>query len=299
MFGDVRSFDEIRKDLADAIALVEKELGKKLNSECRAMQYLRDVDEIARTWQADGGHAAIERHGARRLVNSLMEADVLGFVNKLLAPRLGSDRQLLKKIEQCLYGPLHADEEKGGGAIQARNFFFELRLLGQLTNANLAAISGEHPDIRTEVKGYPILIECKRASSRPNLRTLASKGREQLNRQLEQDRSAFGIIAFDFTKIMPADRWYGIHEDQREFRSWLKATREIVVASFDPDIGGALRQRAHHRVLGMIQYFQAPTYIRSTGQWGAGWSQDFVAFKGRDPNEIVEEFSRIMDRANG
>lgn len=126
MFGGIRTFEDIKRDLEDAITLLQSLLGKEINTTCRVMQYLRHVDEVDRTWRVDAAHAAIEKYGFRRSVNSLMEADVLGFVTKLLADKLKTDRQLLEKLEQCFYGPMEAQEEKGGGSIQARNFFFEM-----------------------------------------------------------------------------------------------------------------------------------------------------------------------------
>jgi hypothetical protein len=159
MFGGISTFEQITKDLKEAIVLVQSQLGKEINNTCRVMEYLRDVAELERTWREDAGNAAIAARGHRRLVNSAMEADVLGFVTKLLADKIKTDRQLLKKLEQCFYGPLQAEDEKLGASIKARNFFFEMRLLGQLIYAKFPAISGEHPDVQTEIAGKPVLIE--------------------------------------------------------------------------------------------------------------------------------------------
>jgi hypothetical protein len=298
MFGGIRTFAQIKEDLEDAIALVQSLLGKEINSTCRAMQYLHDVIELERTWQVDAGHAAIAEHGHRRLVNSAMEADVLGFVTKLLAEKIRTDKQLLEKLEQCLYGPLQAEDEKAGASIKARNFFFELRLLGQLIYAKLPAIAGEHPDVQTEIAGRPILIECKRAFSRNNLRSLTSKARDQLDRELKIDSMAVGVIAFDFTRILPTDRWYVLYRDQREWNAWVNETRKYIKETFEPDVVGALQNKIHERSVGVIEYFQIAGHNLSTGRWGTSWCQEFVPLRDGPNKGLMREFHRLVNEAH-
>jgi hypothetical protein len=298
MLGGIRTFEQIKKDLEEAIALIQSLLGREINSTCRVMQYLQDVAALERTWQVNAGKAAIAEHGHRRLVNSAMEADVLGFVTKLVAEKIKTDKQLLRKLEQCFYGPAQAEDERAGASIRARNFFFEMRLLGQLIYAKLPAIAGEHPDVQTEIVGKPVLIECKRAFSRNNLRSLTSKAREQLDRELESNPTAVGFIAFDFTRILPADRWYVLYRDRQELNVWFDATQKYIKETFEPDIVSALRNKAHQRAVGMIEYFQIAGHNLSTGRWGTSWMEEFVPFRDGDSKGIVKEFSRLICEAH-
>jgi hypothetical protein len=298
MFAGIRTFEQIRKDLEDSIVLVQSLLGREINNTCRVMLYLQDVAELERTWQVDSGKAAIAEHGNRRLVNSTMEADVLGYVTKLLADKIKTDKQLLEKLEQCFYGPTQAEDERPGASIKARNFFFEMRLLGQLVSAKLPAIAGEHPDVQTEIAGKPVLIECKRAFSRNNLRSLASKARDQLNRELESDPTATGFIAFDLTRILPDDRWYVLYRDRLELNAWFEATQQYIKETLEPDIVSALRNKTHQRAAGMIEYFQIAGHNLSTGRWGTSWKQEFVPFRDRgSKNSIAMEFARLIREA--
>jgi hypothetical protein len=298
MFGGIRTFEQIMKDLEEAIALVQSQLGRQINSTCRVMEYLRDVAELERTWRTDAGKAAIAERGHRRLVNSAMEADVLGFVTKLVAEKIKTDRLLLEKLEQCFYGPTQAEDEKAGGSIKARNFFFEMRLLGQLIYAKLPAISGEHPDVQTEIAGKPVLIECKRAFSRNSLRSLASKARDQLDRELKSNPAAVGFIAFDFTRILPSDRWYVLYRTRQEMIAWFTETQEYIKESFEPDIISALRNKAHQRAVGIIEYFQIAGHNLSTGRWGTSWSEEFVPLREGTSKSIVKDLYRIINKAH-
>ncbi|NPT61655.1 hypothetical protein [Paraburkholderia elongata] len=284
--------------MAEAIKLIQRLLCKEINNSCRAAQYLRDVGELVQTWRADAGQAAIAKHGARRLVNSLMEADALGFVTLLLAEQLESDKILLAKLEKCFNGPLQTEDEVGKRSIEARNFFFEMRLLGQLTYAKLPAVSGEAPDVQTAIVGKPVLIECKRAFSRNNLTSLTRKAREQLDRELEANPEAVGFIAFDFTRILPDDRWYVSYSTRQELNVRLKDVQGYIRKYFEPDIVNALRNKVHERAVGLIEYFQTAGHNKSTGCWGTTWGQEFVPLRDASPTGIVAEFSRLVKEAN-
>lgn len=296
MFREIRPFEAILDDLHDAIAWVEKRTGKRLNPNSRAMQYISDVNTVVETWQLDGGQTALHKHGARRLVNSLMEADAIGSVIRTIGDRIGDDRKLVRKIEESLYGPMHFEDEKiDTSSNKARNFFFELRLLEQLLLAGLPSKWGEKPDLQTEIDARPVYIECKRPFSRNHIRGLAKDGCHQLKQDFTQDNTAVGLVAFDFSRILPADQWYVAYSSRDDIRNWLASTQERIVSRFERDIMKAMRRKSDPRIVGMIQYFQFAIYNLTTGRWGTSWKKDFCAFRDSDPEGIVKKLFTILE----
>jgi hypothetical protein len=195
----IRAFFEICQDLEKALAWVEQHLGKIFNDGSRARGYLRDAIALNEQWAVDGGKAVIEKRTLDSLLNSMTQADTIGQVIGFLSRHPAPDAELVQKIFESLQGPLHPKDESAKSN-QARNLFFELRILSQCLKAGLPAESCLHPDVKTWLDGVPIHIECKRVFAASKIESLVSSGRKQLRSQIEQAPDVLGIIALDLTR---------------------------------------------------------------------------------------------------
>jgi len=282
MLDNIRTFSAILDDLHFAVDWLRNR-NCQINPNSRAEQYLRDVGELEKTWQRDGGNSVVAEKGHARLLNSLMEADAISGVTRLIAGMASPDPSTERKLCESLAGPMLPEgESAASGSNHPRNLFFELRLMAWILKAGLAAISGEEPDIRTELDGVAILIECKRLFSKASVEQRILKARRQLRNARTGDDRAISIIALDLTRVARSDGAYVRYANRDEFNRWVAAKRIIVTHEVEDEIRKAYKRAIDDRAEGIIEYFDAPTFNVTTDRWGTGFSLDCIPLRPGD-----------------
>src|SRR5262249_17458831 len=100
-----RPYDEIKKDLEEALKWIEEQLGKTFNANSRAMKYLSDIEQISNQWNIDGGDSLIKSRTLPAVLNSMTQGDSIGLVVKSLRTYCQVAPDLLGKMFNSLQGP--------------------------------------------------------------------------------------------------------------------------------------------------------------------------------------------------
>jgi hypothetical protein len=296
MLDNIRTFSAILDDLHFAVDWLG-DRNCQINPNSRAKQYLRDVSEVEKTWRRDGGHSVIAEKGHARLLNSLMEADVIGSVTRLIAGMESPDPGAERKLCESLAGPMFPEgESAASGSNHPRNLFFELRLMAWLLKAGLPVILGEQPDIRTEIDGVAILIECKRLFSKASVEQRILKARRQLRNAREGDDRAISIIALDLTRVARSEGAYVQYANRDEFKRWVVTKRITVSHEVEDKIRKAFKRAIDDRAEGIIEYFDAPTLNITTERWGTGFALDCIPLRPGD-HTIFRRLKDALERA--
>jgi hypothetical protein len=274
----IRPFSDILKDLRDAISWAESR-GIIMNASSRIKSYLTHVEAIEQAWRSDGGEALIQKETLDNLVNSLMEGDIIGQVVKEIRKIDFVDNKLLENIDKICAGPRRTEDESDRTSTnRARNLFFELRLGAQFLMARLPVRFGEGADLVTSIDGRTVYIECKRAFTANKLGQLISDARDQLIKNLGRNPLGFGIIALDLTRVVAPKQGYVSYSESNECYTWSTIQSGDFWTHNEVNIKKRLLRKLDNRIIGLIIFFQFPTYRTETGSWGTGFHQEFVGF---------------------
>jgi hypothetical protein len=290
----IREFREIRDDLEAAIEWIKKRGGRVDSS--RLSTYLSDLNALEASWQVDGGDALIRQKSHRRVLNSLMEADAIGQVVKILRTQNPVPESINDKLFTCVCGPiLPEDENAAASSNRARNFFFELRLLALFLTAGLPAKPGESPDIETAIDGRVVYLECKRAFSLKSLKNLTSGAIDQLLNAFDRDSCAIGVIAFDLTKFISLD--YVSYRDQAtpDFDRKAAEVRQKCDPLISKELRRKIKNKIKEKIAGLIEYHEFPVYNQTTKRWGTRWFLEFVPlFDGTPGTDVLRRLQGAL-----
>jgi hypothetical protein len=84
----------------------------------------------------------------------------------------------------------------------ARSILFELNMAARLRHAGIHPQLGEHPDVRCELAGKTVFIECKRPFMETTLGENIEDAANQLLTHLESVPDAVGMIAVSLSKAL-------------------------------------------------------------------------------------------------
>ncbi len=137
---------------------------------------------------------------------------------------------LAPKLKTILKGPLLPSDENANSN-DARNVLFELNIAARLKHAGIEPSLGEHPDVRCEIAGKTLFIECKRPLTETRLGENIEHAANQLLTDLASVPDAVGIIAVSVSKVLnPAYR--AVHAPNKtKAQAWLNEILEAAAAS--------------------------------------------------------------------
>ena len=189
------------------------------------------------------------------LVESAELADLLPYLVTV------SPDVLTPKLREILRGPfLPVDEDQNSN--QARNVMFELTLASKLWGAGLAPEIGEHPDLRCEIEGRLLLIECKRALSERGLPGLIQRADHQLRRHSTGVTAAsHGIVALSVSRIVNEGDKVLAFSDER--RASEKLSGDLERLANEASI--TLRSGGSNQIVGAVFNIVTPARQREDG----------------------------------
>ena len=292
---EVRSFSDI---VADARAAKEwLEDNGVATERTRFGSYLRDAEAVEKMWRIDYGAEQVHKKGIYPLLVSLSEADAIGQACRILGSQSPTQGELARKLKICIKGPvLPEDESSSTNSNQARNIFFELRLAAKCAQAGLRPALGESPDIRLRVNDCSFHIECKRVGSWNALKNGVRKAMRQLDASLARDRSAYGVIAFDVSKVAGLPD-IAIARDPTEIEELLMNGRQEMMRH-EHLLRASLDAMRNQRIIGMIFYFATLALNESSGRFGADFSLEAVPVSETIPADAKRALRAFVVRLN-
>jgi hypothetical protein len=127
--------------------------------------------------------------------------EAIEFLDVHAAFRRETPAGLRRRLRDALQGPADpADESPASN--HARNVMFELNLASRLRSQGLPVGLPENPDVRTDYRGVPIFIQCKRPFRETTVRTNIDDAGRQLTRDLAgaTDQRVIGVIAISASR---------------------------------------------------------------------------------------------------
>jgi len=193
---------------------------------------------------------------------------------------------LAPKLKTILKGPLLPSDENANSNA-ARNILFELNIAARLKHAAIEPQLGEHPDVRCEIAGKTLLIECKRPFTENQLRENIEHAANQLLTDLTSVPDAVGIIAVSLSKALnPAYRAVPARNKAEE-QAWLIEILEAAAASVGP-----LGIKCYNgRVVGVLFHAIAVFENIETDRYDVG--QQFLAYSFVLPAD--EAYAELVD----
>lgn len=278
MSTTIRPFSDILRDLRDAISWAERR-GLTINASSRVKGYLAHVEAIEQVWRSDGGESLINKKSLPELVNSLMKADIIGQVVREIQETNYIDEELLDGIGKICTGPPRTEDENDKTSTnRARNLFFEFRLGAQFLSGKLPVRFGGDADLQTAIDGRTFYVECKRPFTANKLGQLISDARDQLIKNFSRNPLSFGVIALDLTRVVAPKEGYISYCEPNECHGWSAIRSGDFWGEHEIDIKKRLLRKLDHRIVGLIIFFQFPTYRTMTRSWGTGFHQEFIGF---------------------
>lgn len=194
------------------------------------------------------------KHGHARVMWALTEATELLGAAAVLRAYPPDQRRI--KLKAILAGPDSPSAERTTSNL-ARNISFELNFAGRLARHNHPVESALDIDIKTRLTSGFYYFQCKRPYSPSHFRRNIKEAFAQLTANLENDREAYGVIAFSVSRLVnPTGDAYVVPTLQHlaELSSWFGRVM--------PELNGLLPCLRHPRVLAAILHFTVPVFVR-------------------------------------
>ncbi|OGU71459.1 MAG: hypothetical protein A3H45_00050 [Ignavibacteria bacterium RIFCSPLOWO2_02_FULL_55_14] len=172
---------------------------------------------------------------------------------------------LAPKLKTILKGPLLPSDENANSNA-ARNILFELNIAARLKHAGIEPQLGEHPDVRCEIAGKTLFIECKRPFTETRLGENIEHAANQLLTDLASVPDVIGIIAVSLSKALnPA--YQPVHaRNKAEAQAWVIENLEAAAAS----VGHIGVKFCNSRVVGILFHMIAVFENVETNRYDVG-----------------------------
>lgn len=225
----------------------------------------------------------------REVMCSLTES--MEFVDSIKALRKQDCRIPVPVLEAALDGPadLHFKDENSN---RGRNTMFEIAIAGRVARAGLTPELGGEPDVRFDLEGRQILIECKRVFSEKGIaRCLAVAGR-QLKRDLARscDPRDCGIIAVSISRVFNQGDKMFVARNEDMLRERLREEVDSVIQRQE----GTYRNVRDPKIAGFLFHLSTPAFLEDVGLFMAAHSVTIHHIPGRSDSALLRKLAECI-----
>lgn len=196
------TWDGILRDLDPVLEFCRSlDLGDEVAGS-RFLHHRQRLVDMTAALRDGGPGAAMAVYATDRLAHIVAFAEA--FELTLIEPflRKTDPRVLQPKLRDVLRGPVLPSEEDENSN-HARNILFELNCAAKLSAVGVAPLLGDRPDLRCELNGTRLLIECKRPLTERGARTRISKAWRSLASEAKNSGPGTrGIAALSIGKLI-------------------------------------------------------------------------------------------------
>lgn len=171
-----------------------------------------------------------------------------------------SDPSLNNRVKDCVKGHelyVHDTENSSG-----RDFSFELATAAKFLNAGFKVDFACEVDLKVEINGTPLFVECKRLKSAKKVRQRVKDGFDQLHNRYKNSENpsvSRGILFISIGKVINKNLGFLRGDSPKNLRD--KALG--CLCNFKEKHQDAWRGKLDHRTLAVVIVLDTPGYVYS------------------------------------